>query len=102
MRLLISLLSIRLRATSIYSGLIFVPFSSAISPVALRRFMAFLISPCSWAAIAENFMERDIGFFSYMENLDLKSSMGRAMFTIISAFAQLERDIIRERTLAGL
>ena len=50
----------------------------------------------------ENFMERDIGFFSYMENLDLKSSMGRAMFTIISAFAQLERDIIRERTMAGL
>ena len=28
--------------------------------------------------------------------------MGRAMFTIISAFAQLERDIIRERTMAGL
>jgi DNA invertase Pin-like site-specific DNA recombinase len=28
--------------------------------------------------------------------------MGRAMLTIISAFAQLERDIIRERTLAGL
>ena len=48
------------------------------------------------------FMERDIGFFSYMETLDLKSSMGRAMFTIISAFAQLERDIIRERTMAGL
>ncbi len=47
-------------------------------------------------------METDIGFFSYMENLDLKSSMGRAMFTIISAFAQLERDIIRERTMAGL
>ena len=38
----------------------------------------------------------------HMENLDLKSSMGRAMFTIISAFAQLERDIIRERTMAGL
>ena len=50
----------------------------------------------------ENFMERDIGFFSYMENLYLKNSMGRAMFTIISAFAQLERDIIRERTMAGL
>jgi DNA invertase Pin-like site-specific DNA recombinase len=33
--------------------------------------------------------------------LDLKSSMGRAMFTIISGFAQLERDIIRERTMAG-
>jgi DNA invertase Pin-like site-specific DNA recombinase len=50
----------------------------------------------------ENFMERDIGFFSYMENLDLKSSMGRAMFTIISVFAQLKRDSIKERTMAGL
>ena len=36
------------------------------------------------------------------KNLDLNSSMGRAMLTIISAFAQLERDIIRERTIAGL
>lgn len=50
----------------------------------------------------ERLVEKGIIVYSYSENLDLNSSMGRAMLTIISAFAQLERDIIRERTLAGL
>lgn len=50
----------------------------------------------------EILLERGIGIISFTENIDLNSSMGRAMFTIISAFAQLERDLIRERTLAGL
>jgi len=50
----------------------------------------------------ENLISKDIQIFSYSENIDLSSSMGRAMLTIMSAFAQLERDLIRERTLAGL
>jgi len=50
----------------------------------------------------ENLLDKGVKIYSYTENIDLSSSMGRAMFTIISAFAQLERDIIRERTLAGL
>ena len=50
----------------------------------------------------ENMIEKGIKVYSYTENIDLSSSMGRAMLTIISAFAQLERDLIRERTLAGL
>lgn len=50
----------------------------------------------------ERLIDKDVSVYSYMENIDLSSSMGRAMLTIISAFAQLERDIIRERTLAGL
>lgn len=50
----------------------------------------------------ENLVSKNIAVYSFMENIDLSSSMGRAMLTIISAFAQLERDIIRERTLAGL
>ena len=50
----------------------------------------------------ENLYNKGIMIYSYMENIDLSSSMGKAMLTIISAFAQLERDIIRERTLAGL
>jgi DNA invertase Pin-like site-specific DNA recombinase len=50
----------------------------------------------------ESLIEKGVMVFSYTENIDLSSSMGRAMLTIISAFAQLERDIIRERTLAGL
>lgn len=50
----------------------------------------------------ENLVNKNIRIISYTENIDLSSSMGRAMLTILSAFAQLERDIIRERTLAGL
>lgn len=50
----------------------------------------------------ERLVSKDIQIYSYSENIDLNSSMGRAMLTIMSAFAQLERDIIRERTLAGL
>jgi len=50
----------------------------------------------------ENLMEKGVKVYSYAENIDLSSSMGKAMFHIIASFAQLERDIIRERTLAGL
>ena len=50
----------------------------------------------------ERLVEKNVAVYSYTENIDLSSSMGRAMLTIISAFAQLERDIIRERTMAGL
>jgi len=49
-----------------------------------------------------NLYNKGVMIYSYTENIDLSSSMGRAMLTIISAFAQLERDIIRERTIAGL
>lgn len=50
----------------------------------------------------ERLIDKGVSIHSYTENIDLTSSMGRAMLTIISAFAQLERDIIRERTIAGL
>ena len=50
----------------------------------------------------EALVEKKIMVYSLQENIDLSTSMGKAMLTIIAAFAQLERDIIRERTLAGL
>ena len=43
-----------------------------------------------------------IDFISHQEALDTSTPMGRAMFTIIAAMAELERDVIRERTAAGL
>ena len=62
-----------------------------------------------WARSTQELVEhmntlhsKGVAIYSYSENIDLSSSMGKAMLTIISAFAQLERDIIRERTLAGL
>jgi len=39
---------------------------------------------------------------SLSEKIDTSTSMGRVMFHIIGAFAQFERDIISERTRAGL
>ena len=43
-----------------------------------------------------------IDFVSYQENIDTSSPLGGAIFTIISAVAQLEHDIIAERAKAGL
>lgn len=52
-------------------------------------------------AMAE-FRDMGISFISYNENIDTSSPLGEAIFTIIGAMAQLERDIIRERVMAGL
>ncbi|MGO9517258.1 MAG: recombinase family protein [Candidatus Korobacteraceae bacterium] len=40
--------------------------------------------------------------FHYQENIDTRSPLGQALFTIVSAVAQLERDLIRERVRVGL
>ncbi|MDA2933976.1 recombinase family protein [Acidobacteria bacterium AH-259-D05] len=52
-------------------------------------------------ALAE-FRNLGIDFVSFQENIDTSSPLGSAIFTIISAVAQLERDIIAERVKAGL
>ena len=50
----------------------------------------------------EVLVKRRIEIHSLMEGFDITTSMGQVMMTMIAAFAQLERDLIRERTLAGL
>lgn len=50
----------------------------------------------------EEFTNRGVRFISYSENIDLATSSGKLMFMIISAMAEFERDLIRERTMAGL
>src|SRR5437588_7281262 len=45
---------------------------------------------------------RKIGFQSITENIDTTTSGGKLIFHIFGALAEFERDIIRERTLAGL
>ncbi|MBG6191673.1 DNA invertase Pin-like site-specific DNA recombinase [Arthrobacter sp. CAN_A212] len=46
--------------------------------------------------------ERGIGFRSLQENIDTTSSGGRLVFHVFAALAEFERDLIRERTHAGL
>ncbi|MEE9583852.1 MAG: recombinase family protein [Candidatus Brocadiales bacterium] len=43
-----------------------------------------------------------IDFVSLTEGIDTSTPLGEAMFSIVAAIAQLERDLIRERVLAGM
>src|ERR1700709_204273 len=46
--------------------------------------------------------ERGIGFRSLTEQIDTTTSGGKLIFHVFGALAEFERDIIRERTQAGL
>jgi DNA invertase Pin-like site-specific DNA recombinase len=46
--------------------------------------------------------ERSIGFKSLTENIDTTTSGGKLIFHIFGALAEFERNLIRERTSAGL
>jgi DNA invertase Pin-like site-specific DNA recombinase len=50
----------------------------------------------------EEFQGLGIDFVSFQDNIDTSSATGRLMFGIIGSFAQFERDLIVERTKAGL
>src|SRR5512135_3243915 len=46
--------------------------------------------------------ERGIGFKSLQEQIDTTTSGGKLVFHVFGALAEFERDLIRERTQAGL
>src|SRR5215470_16213287 len=46
--------------------------------------------------------EQGIGFRSVQESIDTTTSGGKLIFHVFGALAEFERDLIRERTLAGL
>ena len=46
--------------------------------------------------------DQDIGFKSLQEDMDTTTSGGRLIFHIFASLAEFEREIIRERTIAGL
>lgn len=46
--------------------------------------------------------EREVRFVSLTENIDTKGPMGKAMIHIMAVMAELERDLIAERTRAGI
>lgn len=49
-----------------------------------------------------NLRERDIEFRSLTDGIDTTTPAGRFFFHMMAALAEMERDLIRERTLAGL
>ncbi len=70
--------------------------------VIVWRFDRFARSVKHLVAALETFRSLNVYFVSLQEQLDTSTPIGQAMFTIIGAMAQLERDIIRERVVAGL
>lgn len=47
-------------------------------------------------------IDKKVGFISISDNLDFSSASGKLHFHILSAFAEFERELIRERTIEGL
>lgn len=52
--------------------------------------------------IINEFQERGVQFVSLNDNIDTTTSHGRLMFNLFAAFAEFERELISERTKAGL
>jgi DNA invertase Pin-like site-specific DNA recombinase len=74
----------------------------AFDVVVVFRFDRFARSVKQLVLALEEFRSLGIDFVSYQEALDTSTPMGKAMFTIIAAMAELEHSVIRERVAAGL
>lgn len=47
-------------------------------------------------------LDKGVTFISISDNLDFSTAAGKLHFQILSAFAEFERELIRERTIEGL
>jgi putative DNA-invertase from lambdoid prophage Rac len=47
-------------------------------------------------------LDKGVAFIALADNLDFSSASGKLHFQILSAFAEFERELIRERTIEGL
>jgi DNA invertase Pin-like site-specific DNA recombinase len=52
--------------------------------------------------VAEQLKEMGVEFISIKDNIDTSTPTGKLMFGMLAVLAEFERDIIRERTIAGL
>ena len=53
-------------------------------------------------ALTELFEQKGVHLVSLKESIDTSTSTGKLLFTLMSAIAQLERDVIADRTREGL
>ena len=70
--------------------------------VLVWRFDRFARSVKQLILALEEFRSLGIDFVSHQEAVDSSTPMGKAMFTMIAALAELERSLIRERVKAGV
>jgi DNA invertase Pin-like site-specific DNA recombinase len=74
----------------------------AFNVVLVWRFDRFARSVEQLVSALAEFRSLKVDFVSHQESLDTSTAMGKAMFTVIAAVAELERCVIRERVQAGL
>jgi DNA invertase Pin-like site-specific DNA recombinase len=70
--------------------------------VLVARFDRFARSTKHLVLALEEFQALNIDFISLNESVDTSTPMGKMVFTVISAVAELERAITKERVLAGV
>lgn len=73
-----------------------------IDAVLVWKFDRFARSTKELINALEEFRALGVDFISYKENVDTSTPAGKILFTMISAFAEFEREIIRERVRAGM
>lgn len=52
--------------------------------------------------VAETLRERGIALRSLTEHIDTSTAAGKMLYAVLGAVAQFERDVLRERTVAGI
>jgi DNA invertase Pin-like site-specific DNA recombinase len=70
--------------------------------VLVARFDRFARSTRHLILALEEFQSLDVDFISLNESIDTSTPMGKMIFTVIGAVAELERSLIRERVMMGL
>jgi len=70
--------------------------------VIVARFDRFARSVSHLLRALEEFSHLGVDFVSLSESIDTSTPMGKMVFTILAAVAELERSIIRERVQAGV
>ena len=70
--------------------------------VVVMRFDRFGRSTKHLITALEEFQALGVGFISLNESIDTSTPMGKMIFTILAAVAEMERGFIRERIMAGL
>lgn len=84
-------------------------FNRLLSDVRKKKFDAVLVwkldrigrSLQHLLQILQEFSNKGVGFISYNQNIDTTTASGKLLFQIMGAFAEYEREIIRERVKAG-
>ena len=70
--------------------------------VAVWKFDRFARSTRHLVCALEDFEAQGVDFFSLKDSIDTSTPIGRMMFKCNAAYAEFERDLIRERVVAGV